>query len=1286
MLRIKQTLSRWTKASKPQSSAQNGNGARKSMSSGRPSSNPTPRSSELQVDKSAAPLGPVVLYGEEEDAPDGIDIVFVHDLEGHREDSWTKGDVCWPRDLLGGDIPGVRVISWGWSLRVSSDRVLTHMAKEAPVGDRMLDDLVQLRSGQRATRSIIFVTHGQGGLVVKEALVTAAIARIYGNGAHRGIGTIYAHTTGLIFLGTVHRAAPGQTLGQTIAEVSRMCPYPVDPAMLSFFEAQSDYFEKIMTDFNLFTRDVQLVCIQEDRPIPSGRMVPEAAASYENRFNLTVDMIRADHFEMARFSRRTDSGYFQVLGHLSRIIQGPSLNDMAEAKEQRCQEILDMLYFEGMSEKEDSIDIDNEYKLPCAEALSATAPGEAESDFNQWLESKDPLFWMSGRAGCGKSTLMKYAFQHDGTQRRLERWARPDGRLMKASVHLFADGTPLQRGHETILRTAIYQMLCQRKDLIPAAFPAFLSGPWPPLTPINSIVNLTQAFWGCFAQEGERLRLVVFIDGLDEYRREREDDATAGASPQDVDVDEKTAALEAEKETGEEGDEHQQQQKQQQQQQQSTNSNSSSDEENQQQEPTPADRAWVESGHREIARLVKSMGDQDRVKFCVSSRPLPVFGEAFAGVPRLHVHHQSDRAILRYCAARLEAEVPNLADARLLCERLAAESRGDIVWARLAMDVLLSKRLTELRAALADLPGRVGGVRGLYMYMFQGLRPEQRRAAGGIFRVMGAALRGSTLAPSVLHLAFAAEGYADEDGVLRALQDGGDDGDGFLSQAQLRRLGEGMAGRIETCCQGLLKIEGGGPLEPGQRVTFSLPSAKDFALRRDVCEKLLGGDGRDDDDDGSPGLDSLDIEMALLSSHVRLVQCFRPGVLRPLMQTTSYDRPHVSPEAWLLIAMALRCAGRVEGGLQDRVRCRGGVDDGDDKWRRRRDMYVALLDRLDASCQKLWVEALRRHQPVLVFSGGGGGSEDWDARLPALCRQHWAGFEPMERGRSPRRHGFLALAVQANLALYVAARFERCWQPARDGVHGGGGVGRSDQQGEEEMLLRVAVVPSPSPDAVPACRALAEDYGALHVDFPATTMVELVLRQLRRRQRGQELGISGGCSSGSVNDDDDDDDEDDGGSSDDSKKEDKAAIQPVDFLRTPAGSKIWAALLRTRRHYFASRRRPQTSRTAMARLLASADGTTAGRRRRNQERWAAAARALLAAGADPRMRVAVVVGEEEEACAGGGGETCGTSSAVGVDTCALRNEFNEGKDHQVPTSHWAVEGGTLHESVEISIC
>ncbi|KAK7957685.1 hypothetical protein PG988_012533 [Apiospora saccharicola] len=476
MQRIKQTLARWANSTKPPPSeaAQSEDSSKSLVTLDKNSSNNTTASlAGLHVSGVDTPLGPGVLYGGDDAAADGIDIVFVHDLHGHREESWTKSDVCWPRDLLGGDIPGMRVISWGWSLGAPSERALSKMAEESSIADRMLDDLVELRRGALEARSLIFVAHGHGGLVVKEAVSTAAISRIYGgNGAaHSGVAAIYAHLLGVMFLGTVHLAVPGQTLGQTLAEVACLDPRRADPTLARFLEARSEFFEKVVTDFNLFTRDVQIVCIQEDRPTPDGQMVTTAAATYEAGPNVTVDTIRADHFDIARFARRSDSGYFQILGHLSRVIQGPSPS-----------EILDLLYFEGMFEKENSIDIEPEYKSTCSQTLSAKAPGEAESAFHRWSDhDHEPIFWVTGRPGCGKSTLMKYAFHHDAeTQRRLERWAGEVGRVIKVMVCLFEDGTQLQQTHEGILRSTLYQMLSQRKDLLPAAFPTLFRGPWPP--------------------------------------------------------------------------------------------------------------------------------------------------------------------------------------------------------------------------------------------------------------------------------------------------------------------------------------------------------------------------------------------------------------------------------------------------------------------------------------------------------------------------------------------------------------------------------------------------------------------------------------------------------------------------------------------------------------------------------------------------------------------------------------------------------------------------------------
>ena len=294
MQRIKQTLARWAGSMKTPSPVSRVGDGCESMNPCRlgttSKTDATALLAKLFVSETEAELGPSVLYSADDDAACGVDIVFVHDVYGHREKSWTKSSVCWPRDLLCEDIPGIRVISvsvpgphqqystanpfsqWGWALGAVNDRALSKIAEESSIADSMLDDLVRLRSGQSASRSIIFIAHGCGGLVVKEAISTAAISRIYGNGAHNGVATIYAHTIGVMFLGTVHSASPGQTLGQTLAEVSRISPPHVTSTLSSFLEAQSDFLEKVATDFKLFTRDIPVVCIQEDSPTPAGRV------------------------------------------------------------------------------------------------------------------------------------------------------------------------------------------------------------------------------------------------------------------------------------------------------------------------------------------------------------------------------------------------------------------------------------------------------------------------------------------------------------------------------------------------------------------------------------------------------------------------------------------------------------------------------------------------------------------------------------------------------------------------------------------------------------------------------------------------------------------------------------------------------------------------------------------------------------------------------------------------------------------------------------------------------
>lgn len=55
-------------------------------------------------------------------APIVADIVFIHGLQGDDTGTWTKDQVCWPRDLLAEQLPDVRLLSWNYDASVANWR------------------------------------------------------------------------------------------------------------------------------------------------------------------------------------------------------------------------------------------------------------------------------------------------------------------------------------------------------------------------------------------------------------------------------------------------------------------------------------------------------------------------------------------------------------------------------------------------------------------------------------------------------------------------------------------------------------------------------------------------------------------------------------------------------------------------------------------------------------------------------------------------------------------------------------------------------------------------------------------------------------------------------------------------------------------------------------------------------------------------------------------------------------------------------------------------------------
>jgi hypothetical protein len=102
---------------------------------------------ETAEESDARSVGPYVLYEGIEDPSSGVDIIFVHGLRGSAYRTWSKGDICWPRDLLKDDISAARVITWGYDSDVA--HLFSYASKESIFGhaDTLLGDLARLRQG-----------------------------------------------------------------------------------------------------------------------------------------------------------------------------------------------------------------------------------------------------------------------------------------------------------------------------------------------------------------------------------------------------------------------------------------------------------------------------------------------------------------------------------------------------------------------------------------------------------------------------------------------------------------------------------------------------------------------------------------------------------------------------------------------------------------------------------------------------------------------------------------------------------------------------------------------------------------------------------------------------------------------------------------------------------------------------------------------------------------------------------------------------------------------------------
>ncbi|KAI1750161.1 hypothetical protein F4782DRAFT_255602 [Xylaria castorea] len=142
-----------------------------------------------------------------------------------------------------------------------------------------------------------------------------------------------------------------------------------------------------------------------------------------------------------------------------------------------------------------------------------------QTAFVSWLESRkngDGFFYITGRAGSGKSTLMKFVYEDQRTTQSLEKWAGK-AKLYRASYYFWNQGTEKQKSGTGLFQSLLYQILRSAPDLIPSVYQDRLHHE------VWEMEDLNDIFKRIARQTSLDTKFCFFIDGLDEYDGDEKD-------------------------------------------------------------------------------------------------------------------------------------------------------------------------------------------------------------------------------------------------------------------------------------------------------------------------------------------------------------------------------------------------------------------------------------------------------------------------------------------------------------------------------------------------------------------------------------------------------------------------------------------------------------------------------------------------------------------------------------------------------------------------------------------
>ncbi|OAF56656.2 hypothetical protein VC83_07280 [Pseudogymnoascus destructans] len=452
------------------------------------------------------------------------DIIFVHGLQGHPRKTWTCNstapnlensnkttrispwgirkllsfkhkigsedghehrthEVFWPLDLLPGDCSNARILTWGYDSKVS--HYFSGPASQSNITAHAKNLLAALRICRLGSqqRSLIFVAHSLGGIIVKDVLRRAATDTEF------DMKDIYASTEAILFLGTPHRGSGKAEIAEVLRKIVSVSGFDTTNQNIRSLQIDSTELELIhelfMRLYGQNDRHFKVLTFQEAKGVTGIsylKMNERVVEPFSSSLTGTepTQTINANHMSMCRYPSRDDEGYRQVSGEIQILISNiqkrkehdllemernianlktgspsqmttasaaSSLNDV----ERKCMALLTQ-NTQNVAEYKSSLP--SRVEGTCQWILS-------NSQYRDWsLQNETCLLWISGYPGSGKTILSAYLLEY------LSAGELSPG-LRTTLCYFFCDEKiDTQRDGKAILRSIIHQLPVRRRLLI----------------------------------------------------------------------------------------------------------------------------------------------------------------------------------------------------------------------------------------------------------------------------------------------------------------------------------------------------------------------------------------------------------------------------------------------------------------------------------------------------------------------------------------------------------------------------------------------------------------------------------------------------------------------------------------------------------------------------------------------------------------------------------------------------------------------------------------------------